>query len=327
MTPATAAAPVAADPSPEALHVPSAGTRADVRRRALGLLALAVAVAVVCTFLGRWQWHRHVARSEAIAVVEANYAAAPVDLAQVVPDPSAPLPDDDAWRRVVVTGRWLGDATVLLRNRPVDGTPAYHVLVPLLVTDAAPGTFGPPVDAGRVLVVDRGWVPTGEDGSSGVDVPPPPAGDVEVTVRLRPGEQPSERDAPAGQVHSIAPAQVVAAGGAGVPADAQPYAAYGGLVGEVPAADTELGPLPAPSTDPGSHLSYAFQWWVFALGGLVAFTVAARREWRDAPPADAPDGAARTGVAPPSPARRRRAPGRDERDEDAEIDAQLADGR
>ncbi|WP_136520189.1 MULTISPECIES: SURF1 family cytochrome oxidase biogenesis protein [Cellulomonas] len=312
------------------LHVPAVGTRADVRRRALGLLALAVAVAVVCTFLGRWQWHRHVARAAAIAVVEENYAAAPTDLADVVPDPSAPLPDDDAWRRVTVTGRWLADATVLLRNRPVDGTPSYHVLVPLLVTDAAPGAFGPPVDAGRVLVVDRGWVPTGEDGSSGVDVPPPPAGDVEVTVRLRPGESPSTRDAPAGQVHTITPAQVVAAGGEAVPADAEPYAAYGGLVSELPPAGTELGALPAPSTDPGSHLSYAFQWWVFALGGLVAFSVAARREWRDAPPAGdggaaGPDG--RPGPPPPpAPPRPRRARGRDELDEDAEIDAQLGGG-
>lgn len=296
--------------------------RADARRRALGLLALAVAVAVVCTFLGRWQWHRHVARSAAIAVVEANYAAAPVDLADVVPDPDAALPDRDTWRAVAVTGRYLPDATVLLRNRPVNGTPAYHALVPLLVTDAAPDAFGTPAAAGRLLVVDRGWVSTGEDGSAGVDVPAPPAGDVRVTVRLRPGEATSDRDAPAGQVQAIAPAQVLAAAGDAVPAGAQPYAAYGGLLEEAPAADEALGPLAAPSTDPGSHLSYAFQWWVFALGGFVAFCVAARREWRDA--AALPDGDAPGTDVPPAAPRRRRAPGRDERDEDAEIDAQLA---
>ncbi|MFS0704220.1 SURF1 family protein [Cellulomonas sp. 179-A 9B4 NHS] len=301
--------------------------RADARRRALGLLALAVAVAVVCTLLGRWQWYRHVHRAEAIAVVEANYAAAPVDLADVVAAPDAPLPADDTWRAVTVSGRYLTDATVLLRNRPVNGTPAYHALVPLLVTDAAPDGFGAPVDAGRVLVVDRGWVPTGDDGSVGVDVPAPPAGDVRVTVRLRPGEATSDRDAPAGQVQAIAPEQVLAAGGDAVPADAVPYAAYGALVEELPAAAEALGPLAAPSTDPGSHLSYAFQWWVFALGGLVAFSVAARREWRDgaATPGAAP-GASPTGTDPAAsvPTRRRRAPGRDELDEDAEIDAQLA---
>ncbi len=335
MSGAPAPTPVPVDPGlPDVGPVRAGGlpgdpsdARADARRRALGLLALAVVVAVVCTLLGRWQWHRHVHRAEAIAVVEANYAAAPVDLADVVAAPDAPLPADDTWRAVTVSGRYLTDATVLLRNRPVNGTPAYHALVPLVVSDAAPEGFGPPVGAGRVLVVDRGWVPTGDDGSVGVDVPAPPPGDVRVTVRLRPGEAPSGREAPDGQVQAIAPAQVLAAGGDAVPADAAPYAAYGALVEELPAAAEALGPLAAPSTDPGSHLSYAFQWWVFALGGLVAFSVAARREWREgaatpgAAPGSSPTG---TGQAAAGPARRRRARGRDELDEDAEIDAQLA---
>ncbi|MCC2333022.1 SURF1 family cytochrome oxidase biogenesis protein [Cellulomonas wangsupingiae] len=287
--------------------------RAAARRRAVGLVVVAVVVAVTCTFLGRWQWNRYVARDAAIAVVQANYAAAPVDLADVVADPDAPLPDADAWRSVQVRGRYLPDATVLLRNRPVGGAPAYHVLVPLVVQDAAPGDFGAPVAAGRVLVVDRGWVPMGEDGSAAVDVPPPPAGDVTVTVRLRQGEAATDRDAPPAQVQAIAPAQVLAAGGT----TGEPYAAYGGLVAEQPAAGETLGALPAPSTDPGSHLSYAFQWWVFALGGLVAFSVAARREWVAAD-------ALTAGAPAPRPARPRRAPGRDEIDEDAEIAAQEA---
>ncbi|GIG31601.1 SURF1 family protein [Cellulomonas oligotrophica] len=292
-------------------------------RRALGLVAVGLVVAVVCTALGRWQWNRHVARDAAIAVVEANWAAAPVDLAQVVADPDAPLPDADAWRTVTVTGRWLTDASVLLRNRPVDSTPAYHVLVPLLVTD--PG--GQPGAAGdRVLVVDRGWVPTGADGSVDVDVPPPPTGEVRVTVRLRPGERPATREAPAGQVHAIDPVQVVAAGGDAVPAGTLPYAAYGSFVAETPPAAVPLGALDPPSTDPGSHLSYAFQWWVFALGGLVAFVVAARRELT-APDVPAPGDPGPTGApVPAQPVRRARRRGRDEIDEDALVDAQLADG-
>lgn len=286
------------------MSVPAvADPRAAARRRVVGLLALGVAVAVVCTFLGRWQWQRHVARDAAIAVVEANFAAAPVALSDVVTDPAARLPDADAWRSVEVRGRYLDDATVLLRNRPVDGTPAYHVLVPLQVTD--PSGRG----AGDVLVVDRGWVPTGADGTADVEVPAPPRGEVTVTVRLRPGEAASSREAPAGQVQAISPPQVLAAGGV----DATAYSAYGSLVREDPAAAEPLRTLAAPSTDPGSHLSYAFQWWVFALGGLVAFTVSARREWAAASAGD---------EATPRPTRPRRARGRDEIAEDEQIDAQ-----
>lgn len=296
--------------------VPAGAQRDAARRRALGMLAVAVAVAVVCTLLGRWQWHRHEARAAAIAVVETNYAAAPTDLADVLHDPDVPLTAADEWRTVEVTGRYLTDASVLLRNRPVDRTPAYHVLVPLLVTDASPSADGDAA-TGRVLLVDRGWVPTGADGSENVEAPAPPAGEVTVTVRLRAAERPATRQAPQGQAHSVAPAQVLEASGVDEPT----YAAYGSLVRESPAAQVRPGALPAPSTDPGSHLSYAFQWWVFALGGFLALTVAAWREWRSV--TVAPDG--RTAVvAPPRP---RRARGRDERDEDAEIDSQLTSSR
>ena len=129
------------------------------------------------------------------------------------------------------------------------------------------------------------------------------------------------------------------------------FDAYGGLTAEVPSAATVPGPLPVPDTDPGSHLSYAFQWWTFALGGLVAFTYMARREVLEEREGDAaPDDVVPleplgdgTVLWPtrddPRPARRRAVPrrratdpnvphrrgGRDEDAEDALIDAQLAE--
>ena len=137
------------------------------------LVLVGIVLAVVCTFLGRWQWDRHVWRDGAIAVVEGNWSADPVPLDTVLPSPDAPLTDADVWQRVSVVGHYATEGTVLLRNRPVDGTPAYHVLVPFVVEDASAGTATDPTHAGSVLVVDRGWVPPGQDGS--VDVTPPAA--------------------------------------------------------------------------------------------------------------------------------------------------------
>jgi len=267
-------------------------------KRAAGLVATAVGLAVVCTFLGLWQWHRHESRSAAIAVVEANYAADPVPIGDVLASPADTLRQDEVWRPVRVTGRYDRDAGVLLRNRPVNSQPSFHVLVPFVVE----GPGGP----AAVLVVDRGWMPTDAD----LDVEPP-AGEVELVVRLRADEPASGRDAPAGQVQAISVDQVLAAGGAD--GDLPGYAAYGALVTEEPAARTPLGPLPEPSTDPGSHLSYALQWWTFALGALVGFSVMARRELL-APP-DGEDDSARV-------PRRRRTPSAEDV-EDALIDAQL----
>jgi cytochrome oxidase assembly protein ShyY1 len=267
-------------------------------------------------------------RDGQIAIVEANYSATPVPLDSVLAGAGATITGDEEWQQVTATGHYDDDATVLLRNRPVDGNAVYHVLVPFVVEDASAGTADAPTQAGTVLVVDRGWVPLGANGSDDVTAPAPPSGIVTLTARLRLDEKPSSRTAPAGQVHAISTEQVLAAGGLdGV----DTYATYGQMVDEDPAATVALGALERPDTDPGSHLSYAFQWWTFALGGLVAFSVAARRELRagDEPPAPT----ARPGTgAPPVPPRRpgpvadkpRRRGGRDEDDEDALIDAQLA---
>lgn len=293
------------------------------RRRAAVLVLVAVALAVTCTFLGRWQWHRHVARDARIAVVQANWAAAPVPLASLATVDDEPAAADE-WRSVTVTGEYLPDATVLLRNRPVDGRPAYHVLVPFLVPVPGPVETADPVAA--FLVVDRGWIPVGDDGSTAPQAAVPPAGTVDLVVRLRLPEPTSDRSAPAGQVQAVDIGQVLAAGDlapVGHPAgDRSAYRWYAGLVSESPAPATPLGALPAPSTDPGSHLSYAFQWWAFALGGLAAFTWMARRELLEdaAARAEAPSSATGQGNPPPQPRRRR---GRDEEAEDALIDSQL----
>lgn len=321
-------------------------------RRAVGIVCVGVVLATACVFLGRWQWNRHVWRDAAIAVVTTNYAADPVPLDEVLASTDDPLGKADEWRTVEVVGRYDTDATVLLRNRPVDGHPAYHVLVPFVVSDASAGTADDPTGAGGVLVVDRGWVPTGEDASAAVDVPAPPAGTVTLTARLRLDERETTRTAPPGQVQAVASSQVLAAGGL----DAVPYAAYAQRLAEDPAPAEVPGTLPPPSTDPGSHLSYAFQWWAFALLILGGSVFVARREaallteattGHEVPDEDprrtSPDdadtddadaarrpvrsgaGAAPADRAPARPAPRRRG-GRAEDEEDALIDAQLAAG-
>ncbi|MDM7830953.1 SURF1 family cytochrome oxidase biogenesis protein [Cellulomonas edaphi] len=281
-------------------------------RRAVGLCLLAVALATACVFLGRWQWNRHTYRDAQIAIVNENFGADPVPLSTVL-TPDQPLAGDQVWRPVLVTGHYEPDRTVELRNRPADGIPAYHVLVPFVVDDSSAGTAATPTDAGTVLVVDRGWVATGEDASADVVAPAPPAGDVTITVRLRASEPDSRRKAPPGQVQAIAVDEVLDVAGI----DAPTWQVYGGLESESPAPADVPGTLPEPSTDPGSHLSYAFQWWVFALGSLVGFTWMARRELREAAdqervPADR------------APRKPRRKEGRAEADEDALVDAQLA---
>lgn len=284
--------------------------RGAASRRWLGVLAVGVVVAGGCVVAGRWQWTRHEHRAAVVATVEANYDATPVPLGDVLAGPAEPLATADEWRPVTVTGRYADRGTVILRNRPVDGSPAVHVLAPLVVETPA----GP-----AVLVVDRGWVPAGAEALAD-GVPAPPDGDVEVVVRLRPAEPPG-REGPPGQTYRIDPEGVLAAGSAGPDVVSLPtFEAYGVLAREVPSAAAPPSALPPPDTGLGSHLSYAFQWWVFALGALVGVGVLVHRE-RTASALPGPVGAPSPAVARATAQRRRRPSAEDE--EDALIDAQL----
>lgn len=228
-------------------------------RRGAGVLAVALVVALGCSLAGMWQWSRHQDRSAAVALVTANYDAPPVALAAIVEDG---LQAGEVWRPATVQGTYVGGA--VLRNRPVSGTPAAHALGVLELTD------GPL--RGGLLVVDRGWFPAA-DAATARSLP---AGDVAVVVRLRPLEPAGDRDAPAGQVQAIAVDQVLSV--AGLDLGAAVPQAYGVVATEDGAAPAGVNPLPRPSVDLGPHLSYAFQWWVFALGAVVGAVVLLRRE-------------------------------------------------
>lgn len=318
--------PVAQDGAPRVPTTQRATADAHQPRTPRQWATLAVGVVVLvalCLVAGRWQWNRYVDREAEIQRIEANYSAAPVPLADVLPRPGADLEAGDVWRPVTLEGRYATDATVLLRNRPVGGSPGFHVLVPFVTEPTATAPDG------LVVVVDRGFVPLGADAVTAGEVPDAPEGVVRATVTLRADEPPSSRGAPEGQVQAISTDQVLAAGPDGADwADGRTVGAYGQLRTEDPAPAQRLQALPKPDTDPGSHLSYAFQWCVFALGALAGFWLLVRRDRRDA---RGEDGTLTAGdllaahepeaVRPRREPRARRATAEDE--EDALIDAQL----
>ncbi|MFD5215015.1 SURF1 family protein [Microbacterium sp. NPDC058345] len=215
-------------------------------------LLVAIGFAVACAFLSDWQFDRNEQRATQIELVERNYDAEPVPVAELIGADGALDPGDE-WRPVELRGEYLADEQILVRNRPHGGTSAFEVLVPFRD------------ESGLVLAVDRGWVPPG-DGDAPDAVPAPPSGEVTVVMRLRSGESlpPSGRGAPPGQVPTIHLPTV---------ADAvQPdlvTGAYGQLISERPSGESGLGGFSSPTEDPGPHLSYAIQWIIFAVMGFA----------------------------------------------------------
>ncbi|MDO5492523.1 MAG: SURF1 family protein [Nesterenkonia sp.] len=230
----------------------------------LGWLGLCTLFALACVFLAQWQIDRRDQALEEIGRVVSNYDEDPVSYSEVrelFHDPSA----DDEWTVTRVTGEYLEDETRLVRNRAHAGSIGYEQLVPFSVA----GTDD-------VVVVSRGWLPTDSaDGSRPAYMPQPPEGEVEMVMRLKPGEPEIDRDAPAGQLASV---------------DLDEYAtevdrdlvlgAYGQMASEDPAPEETPQQLARPELDEGPHLSYSMQWYAFGLLGFVGWGYAARVQAR-----------------------------------------------
>jgi cytochrome oxidase assembly protein ShyY1 len=252
-----------------------------------------VAVSVACFFLGRWQWGRHEGKLAMTQQIDRAYGEPAVPLAELLATPAEPLPRDEEWRPVEVRGTYLAANTVVIRNRPdAKGEFGYEVVVPFRV------------DGGPVLLVDRGWIPSGASGARPDSVPAPPSGEVTLMARLRPSEPPVPRVAPAGQAERIdVPRLTAAVGGPAV------TGAYGVLAQEQPAPATAPTLIPRPDEDLGPHLAYAVQWWlgmlaVYVLLVVYAYKEAQRRLLESEPPG-APGEPARAGRVPALRPRRR----------------------
>ncbi|WP_331709262.1 SURF1 family cytochrome oxidase biogenesis protein [Microbacterium sp. T32] len=275
---------------------------------------IAVLFAIACGFLSHWQFSRNADRSAQLQLVADNYDATPVPLGELLA-PGTDLAPGDEWRPVRLTGQYEADKELLVRNRAHAGSAAYEVLVPFRLDD------------GRVLLVDRGWLPPGERQAQPDAIPAPPSGQVEIVVRLRPGEAApsSERTTEPGQVPTI---------NLGLVADQTgplEQGAYGLLASENPAPADAPEAVDPPDNDPGPYLSYAIQWILFAIMGFGFLVYVIRSERRirreeiedalergEEPPAPAP----RTKLDPVAAHRDRKRPrDNDAADEDALLDA------
>jgi cytochrome oxidase assembly protein ShyY1 len=261
--------------------------RLAVTPRWWGILGFTVAFAVVCVGLGQWQFDRRAQAQAAIALLDGNYDQPATELTTLITD-SAEYDATEKWRTVRVTGEYLASDIVYVRTRSGLGGIGFEQLAPLKTA------------TGEVFVVNRGWVPANGDNSAPAETPSVPSVPVTVTVRLIPGEQEiAGRDAPAGQIATIHLETIEER------VDAEVYRGwYGRLATESPA--TKSGATwDKPVLDEGPHLSYALQWYVFALMGFYGYGWALRKE-------------ARGDVLPERKVRAKRS---DEEIEDAALDA------
>jgi cytochrome oxidase assembly protein ShyY1 len=234
------------------------GVRSLLAPRRIAMALAVVLLAAACVQLGRWQLHRLGDRQDRNAVTQANLAADPVPLQEVVTAGQS-VGREQEWRRVTATGRYDERNQVVIKYRNVRDRPGFEVVTPLLLPD------------GTAVLVDRGFLPRARGSSDVPPIPPAPSGQVTVTGRLRHSER---GDTPAvtpvdGQARLINAGAIAAASGLRL------VDGYLTVDEQTPPPDEAWTQPPLPELDSGPHFFYALQWFFFALlaiGGLVYFT-------------------------------------------------------
>lgn len=229
-------------------------------RRWAGYLVLTVVFAIASSALGTWQLNRRAEALAEVARIDANYDAEAVPVAEALPDPAA-FDVDQRWQVVALSGEYLAHEEIVVRNRPFAGSSGFEVVTPFLL------------DSGGVFMVDRGWIAQASDGRPS-EYAAPPSGHVEVEARLKAGEERIAGRTSTGIEFATIDLDELAER-VGEPSYT---GAYGVLVQS--RSDAAEPPLAAarPVRDEGPHLSYALQWFVFALLAFIGLGWAANQE-------------------------------------------------
>ena len=217
--------------------------------RRFWLLTLAAVLVAGLTFsLGQWQLRRAAQKEALQAAIQAGNTLPALEGRALAAIKNGA---DALYRPVRAQGVWLPAHTVYLDNRPMDGRVGFWVLTPLALQDS-----------GRVILVQRGWVPRNFLERARLPEIVTPAGPVTVTGRIAPS-----------------PAKLYAFKGADDGAirqnlDLDAFRAETGLpllaVSLLQTGAPSEGLLrdwPAPNLGVDKHYGYAFQW--FGLCALV----------------------------------------------------------
>jgi surfeit locus 1 family protein len=229
-------------------------------------LAVVLGLAILIR-LGFWQLDRLGQRRTANAHLVGRLEMPPIDL-----QGQALVPADVDLRRATVRGAYDFSQEMVLRNRAFDGAPGVHIITPLRITGTA-----------KAVLVDRGWIPYDQAAPENRKIYDQPAGEIEIAGVLHQSQP---------RLNSISPADPPLTPDrprldqwfrVDIPRIQQqlPYTVLPVFLEQGQPNLSSLSPastsiaLPRPDIQidlsDGPHLSYAIQWFSFALILLVGY--------------------------------------------------------
>jgi cytochrome oxidase assembly protein ShyY1 len=223
----------------------------------IGLHAFTILLVVVMVNLAFWQLHRHDERVTFNEAVRSRSLEAPRGVEELLALDAEPK--NLEWYLLSATGRYLRDEDLLLVNLSQDGRAGVDPLGALQLDD------------GRILIVNRGFIPLSEA------VPPPPSGKVSVVGRVRASNERRRgelTDPATGELREVQRIDLDRIAqqmpGAVIPV-------YIDLLQSEPADSPTLSRIAEPTLTLGPHLSYTVQWFVFSACALAAWGFIVRR--------------------------------------------------
>ena len=238
-------------------------------RRAPWIALLATLIAAgICLRLAFWQLERAEEKRQWLTEQSERATLPPADL------PSLQAADDPMHRRASLSGQFDNAHNLLLDNRTLNGVAGYHLLTPFETRK------------GRWVLVNRGWLPRGNDRSRLPEIAPITGNQTVTGTVYRPSRDAFVlKDMPLPDNQWPLRVQKV------------DFDAIGEQLGVELAPfeirvtpELALGsntPLPRHWQDvtvmgPERHKAYALQWFALALAALLIYVAAALRNWRKA---------------------------------------------
>ena len=234
------------------------GRRRFAPSPAFTLLMLVLCIAFVA--LGRWQWRR----GEARAAEQARFERGAQEVLALGSMPLARVPD---YQRVSLRGTYVPARQFLIDNMSHRGVDGYQVLTPLERPQ------------GRVVLVDRGWVPFLGSRSDLPDISLMSKGAVTVVGRvgdlpvagLAFGRAPPPATGPWPKVTSF-PTMAQLSSVLGRPLE--PHV----ILLDPRAPDGYVRDWRLPGIPAMRNFAYAFQWWCFAIAAVVIWLIVSSKK-------------------------------------------------
>jgi cytochrome oxidase assembly protein ShyY1 len=239
-----------------------------------GRKLLVVLIGILClTALGlaRWQWQRHLVRTDSNSRLLAAGTLPPISLGtETAPDGATMF-----GRTVIATGAFLPDSQLVLRGRVHQSAPGVHVVTPFRL------------ESGAAIWVLRGFVHAPDALKPSVPIAGPASGQLSISGLMMPLPVTTDRGQP---VASSSGDTTWRRLDREMALERLPGALDGYLI--LTGGEQGPGQLPSaepPTLDAGPHFSYAIQWVCIAIAiAAFGFIALRRRDPSRAQPVVAP---------------------------------------